>query len=300
MRTQYWPLSGGTLSWGLDVAVRLAIILVLIARVAQAQATPDAGVPDAGVPDAGVPDAAATGSGSGSAARTGEFEPPQAAHEHRRAVSRQRAGDHGAGRGHRQASRRSDRRGRQGRLVTPPQPVFDDAVIAAAQQFKFEPGTYGGKPVKVEITFTHTFLPPPPPTPPRGRPRPARRAPPSCAASSSSSARASRSPTRPSSPSSRRPDLHGRSRSDRPLPHRAAARRATVNVYAPAHKHFLQNETLAAKTGARGDVPRRARSLRSVRDRRRRRSARARRSRGSRCAAPRSSRCPARSAIRSA
>jgi TonB family protein len=50
-------------------------------------------------------------------------------------------------------------------LVTPPQPVFDEAVIAAAQLFKFEPGRYGGKPVAVEITFTHTFLPPPPPPP---------------------------------------------------------------------------------------------------------------------------------------
>ncbi len=44
-------------------------------------------------------------------------------------------------------------------LVTPPQPVFDAAVVAAVQQFKFQPATYGGKPVKVEITFTHTFVP---------------------------------------------------------------------------------------------------------------------------------------------
>lgn len=51
-------------------------------------------------------------------------------------------------------------------LVTAPQPVFDDAVIAAATAFTFEPATYGGKPVAVEITFTHTFLPPPPPPPP--------------------------------------------------------------------------------------------------------------------------------------
>jgi TonB family protein len=50
--------------------------------------------------------------------------------------------------------------------VTPPQPVFDDAVIAAVKAFQFEPATYGGKPVPVEITFTHTFLPPPPPPPP--------------------------------------------------------------------------------------------------------------------------------------
>ena len=31
--------------------------------------------------------------------------------------------------------------------------------MAAARGFRFEPGRYGGKPVPVEITFTHTFLP---------------------------------------------------------------------------------------------------------------------------------------------
>jgi len=44
-------------------------------------------------------------------------------------------------------------------------PVFDDAVVAAAKAFQFEPARYGGKPVPVEITFTHTFEPPPPPPP---------------------------------------------------------------------------------------------------------------------------------------
>ena len=43
--------------------------------------------------------------------------------------------------------------------MTPPQPPFDEAVIAAARGFRFDPGRYGGKPVPVEITFTHTFLP---------------------------------------------------------------------------------------------------------------------------------------------
>jgi TonB family protein len=51
-------------------------------------------------------------------------------------------------------------------LVTPPQPPFDDAVIRAALAFRFDPATFDGKPVPVEITFTHTFLPPPPPPPP--------------------------------------------------------------------------------------------------------------------------------------
>src|SRR4051812_42338975 len=50
--------------------------------------------------------------------------------------------------------------------ITPPQPVFDEAVATAAKAFQFDPATYGGKPVPVEITFTHTFLPPPPPPPP--------------------------------------------------------------------------------------------------------------------------------------
>ncbi|MGE0402540.1 MAG: carboxypeptidase regulatory-like domain-containing protein [Kofleriaceae bacterium] len=50
--------------------------------------------------------------------------------------------------------------------ITPVQPVFNDAVEAAVKGFKFDPGRYGGNPVPVEITFTHTFLPPPPPPPP--------------------------------------------------------------------------------------------------------------------------------------
>ncbi len=49
--------------------------------------------------------------------------------------------------------------------ITPPQPPFDEAVATAVKTFKFDPGRYGGNPVPVEITFTHTFLPPPPPPP---------------------------------------------------------------------------------------------------------------------------------------
>jgi TonB family protein len=45
-------------------------------------------------------------------------------------------------------------------------PVFDDAVVRAAQGFTFQPARYGGQPVPVEITFTHTFQPPPPPPAP--------------------------------------------------------------------------------------------------------------------------------------
>jgi TonB family protein len=45
-------------------------------------------------------------------------------------------------------------------------PVFDDAVVRAAQGFTFQPARYGGQPVPVEISFTHTFQPPPPPPAP--------------------------------------------------------------------------------------------------------------------------------------
>jgi TonB family protein len=51
-------------------------------------------------------------------------------------------------------------------LLSESLPVFDDAVVAAAKEFQFEPARYGGKPVAVEIAFTHTFQPPPPPPPP--------------------------------------------------------------------------------------------------------------------------------------
>ena len=60
-------------------------------------------------------------------------------------------------------------------VQTPPQPPFDQAVVAAARAFRFAPARYGGAPVPVEITFTHTFLPPPPPVavapPDQGPPR---------------------------------------------------------------------------------------------------------------------------------
>jgi TonB family protein len=50
-------------------------------------------------------------------------------------------------------------------LVSPPQPVFDQAVIDAARNFRFEPARDRGEPVAVRIELTHTFLPPPPPPP---------------------------------------------------------------------------------------------------------------------------------------
>ena len=50
-------------------------------------------------------------------------------------------------------------------LLTRSLPVFDEAVVAAAKGFAFEPARYSGKPVGVEIAFTQTFEPPPPPPP---------------------------------------------------------------------------------------------------------------------------------------
>src|SRR5262249_14712717 len=45
---------------------------------------------------------------------------------------------------------------------------FDEAAVAAAREFQFEPGEYEGKPVPVRITYRYRFTyqsPPPPATP---------------------------------------------------------------------------------------------------------------------------------------
>ncbi|MBI5608983.1 MAG: TonB-dependent receptor [Deltaproteobacteria bacterium] len=46
-------------------------------------------------------------------------------------------------------------------LLSDPQPPFDEAVLKAAQGWRFHPAKYGGKPVAVAISYTHTFLPKP-------------------------------------------------------------------------------------------------------------------------------------------
>jgi TonB family protein len=43
--------------------------------------------------------------------------------------------------------------------------AFDEAAVAAAQQFQFEPGEYQEKPVPVRITYRYRFLENPPPAP---------------------------------------------------------------------------------------------------------------------------------------
>ena len=127
-------------------------------------------------------------------------------------------------------------------LVTPPQPPFDDAVIAAARAFQFEPGRYGGNPVPVEITFTHTFLPPPPPPPPPVATEPAR--------SSILRGRLVQLGTRvPVGSATVTAEVGGRryeadadpkGHFELPLP----AGPATITVTAPGHNVFLQRETL--------------------------------------------------------
>lgn len=135
--------------------------------------------------------------------------------------------------------------------VTPPAPPFDEAVIAAARGFRFDPGHYGGKPVPVTITFTQKFLPrarPPAPGTPG--------APPVNAPALTASLRG-----RLVELGTRRPvaaaaviakvgdgDQHYRTESDArgnfrlPLPPGAAR----VSVFGAEHHTFVQKETIAA------------------------------------------------------
>jgi TonB family protein len=51
------------------------------------------------------------------------------------------------------------------KVVTPPQPRFDESALAAARRLRFEPARRGGEPVPVRIQFGFNFAPPPaPPT----------------------------------------------------------------------------------------------------------------------------------------
>jgi len=129
-------------------------------------------------------------------------------------------------------------------LQTTPQPVFDEAVIAAAQAFRFAPARYGGTPVPVEITFTHTFLPPPPPP---VRP-PSDKGPERTAVLRGKLVElGTRAPVTDATVTALvgdqryavDADRHGRFRL--PLP----PGRARVSVYAPNHNPFVQEETLA-------------------------------------------------------
>jgi TonB family protein len=128
-----------------------------------------------------------------------------------------------------------------------PQPIFDDAVVAAASGFRFTPGRYGGAPVRVEITFTHTFLP---------RPAP----PPAAAAGDQGPPRTSvlrgrlvelgtRAPVTGATVMAVVGDRHYAVDADPRGHFRLAlpAGPARVSVYAPSSNAFLQEETLAPR-----------------------------------------------------
>jgi TonB family protein len=128
-------------------------------------------------------------------------------------------------------------------VQTPPQPIFDDAVVAAARQFRFAPARYGGTPVPVEITFTHTFLPPPPPPP-----RPVDKGPARTAVLRGKLVElGTRAPVTDATVTAMvgaerySVDADRRGRFRLPLP----PGKARVSVYAPNHNPFVQEETLA-------------------------------------------------------
>ena len=52
------------------------------------------------------------------------------------------------------------------RVLTPPQPRFDESALAAARRLRFEPARRGSEPLAVRIQFAFNFAPPPaPPVP---------------------------------------------------------------------------------------------------------------------------------------
>lgn len=127
--------------------------------------------------------------------------------------------------------------------ITAPQPPFDDAVTAASRTFRFEPGRYGGNPVPVEITFTHTFLPPPPPPAPPTETGPAR--------TSILKGRLIQLGTRATVPGATVTVTIGGERFEADADQRGRFElavppgRARIIVTAPGHDPFLQEETLA-------------------------------------------------------
>jgi TonB family protein len=221
------------------VALRIAIAILLVASVAHAQAPAGS--------DAGSA-AGSDNAGSGSAAPAG-FVPPKALTSTdvpypstAPAITEPLAVT---------VKLRIDPTGAVTKvdLVTPPQPIFDDAVIAAVQQFKFDPGTYDGKPVAVAITFTHTFLPAPPTTPPTNAGSADTGPPRTSVLRGKLVELGTRDPVTNASivveiagqTYNAESDSTGHFRIELPPGD------ATVNVYAPAHDHFVQHETLAAK-----------------------------------------------------
>ncbi len=133
-------------------------------------------------------------------------------------------------------------------LKTPPQPPFDDAVVAAVKAFKFQPGRYAGAPVPVAITFTNSFLPPPPPPVPEaaiqdeGPPR-------TSVLRGRLIELGTRAPISGATVTAVVGDRHYSVEADLRGKFRLALPpgNAKVSVYAPSHNPFVQDETLAPK-----------------------------------------------------
>jgi TonB family protein len=155
------------------LAVAVLLPLLLLPLLAHAQSGPDAGAPSpdaqaasdaAAAADAGVAGDAARASADGGAVAS--FEPPRLLSD--RIVPPPPNAPPITGKIVVTVKLLVDVTGavQKVELKTPPQPPFDDAVVAATKTFRFQPARYAGAPVPVEITFTNTFVPPPPPPAP--------------------------------------------------------------------------------------------------------------------------------------
>src|SRR6266851_2000901 len=56
------------------------------------------------------------------------------------------------------------------KILSPPQPGFDESALAAAQQLRFEPARRGATPIAVRIQYAFNFAPPPKPKAPVEKP----------------------------------------------------------------------------------------------------------------------------------
>jgi TonB family protein len=128
-------------------------------------------------------------------------------------------------------------------VTSPPHPVFDQAVVAAVKAFRFTPARENGTPIPVQIAFTHTFLPPPRPTPAT-----AEHGPPQTAALRGRLIEmGTRLPVGYASVSATvggrmySVDVDRTGRFRLPLPPGSAR----ISIVAPGHNPFLQQETLA-------------------------------------------------------
>jgi len=130
-------------------------------------------------------------------------------------------------------------------LLTDPQPPFDEAVLEGVKAFTFQPGMFGDKPVPVEITFTHTFLPPPPPPPPAQENGPPRTSILRGRLVELGTRRPVASATVVAEVNGQKYTAEGDAKGHFRLELPAGA--VKISVFAPAHTAFQQKETLAPK-----------------------------------------------------